>query len=244
MGARIVTIIGATLLVALCYLLTGVVSQSALLVAGLVFGLLPYGLWRLRESESSPMWELYAPAYVAAAGIISGAAARRLMPIGEEETLDPVYDFAALLIGLAAGGAVILLKRRKVVEKCHRCQKPLGKDRVHCPRSGGHWVCARCWIEEKFRCKYCDEFKSPLLAMESEEWWTERMGDALRAGNCHLCRRSAAERDLRKCGYCTGAMCIRCWDMENGRCAKCRRWVMPDLPEPLARFNAQFDDDF
>src|SRR5262249_25282585 len=135
----------------------------------------------------------------------------------------------------------ILLKRRRVVDQCHRCQRPLGRDRALCPRGGEHWVCAQCWLAERFRCKDCEEFRTPLLALNDEEWWTERLRNRLRAGSCYVCRRDASERDLRKCGHCTGAMCLRCWDLENGRCAKCS-WVMPGLPEALARFNAEFEE--
>ncbi len=248
MGVRIVITIGAMLLVAVCYLLLS--GTAVLPFAGVLLALLPYGLWRLREAEPSRIWELYVPASVAFAGIALVSTARwfiltSLAPPATPLQRSPsdllIQDVIALLLSLATSGVVILLKRRRVEDQCHRCQKPMGKDRAHCPRGGQHWVCARCWLAERFRCKDCEEFRTPLLTLENEEWWTARLGDRSRSGQCHLCRRSAIERDLRKCGRCTGAMCIRCWDMENGRCAKCA-WVMPGLPEPLARFNAEFED--
>jgi hypothetical protein len=68
--------------------------------------------------------------------------------------------------------------------------------------------------------------------MEEEEWWGERLGNRQPAGRCIRCRREAKERDLRKCGNCPRAMCVHCWDMENGRCVGCD-WVIPHLPKSL-----------
>lgn len=241
MGLRIVFIFGVTSLVAIASLLLGKSSLPMLLpLAGIVMTLLSYGLWQLREEISSQVWDQYAPAVIAFAGLGIGSLLRLLI-FEKSQTSISWEDIVAICLSLMTSGGVILLKRRRVMDKCHRCQNPLEKDRQLCPRGGEHWVCNRCWLADRVRCKDCESLKTPWLQLEDENWWLSRLGSRIRGGHCYSCRRNAVEYDLRQCGRCTVATCIRCWDLENGRCSKCG-WVMPDLPEPLERFHAQFTE--
>lgn len=248
MGIRIIlTSAGAALLIALCYLLSGLASTSFLPMAGIALALFSSWLWRLRGTESTKTIELYGPAFITLTGICIGGLGRWVIyqkSSNDSNRTLPILDyfsgdFIALLLGLLTSAAVIFINRRRVVDRCHRCQNPLGKNPALCPRGGKHLVCRQCWLPERFRCKDCEELRTPLLTLETNEWWTERLGEKIRNGQCFFCRRKAGERDLRGCGRCTGVMCLRCWDLENGRCVKCA-WIMPGLPEPIELFHAEF----
>lgn len=247
MGVRIFIPLGATLLGALAYLILGVFSPNFLPFGGVVLTLVSYGLWKLRGVEAPSEMDRYAPAYIAAAGIVIGALGRWAIEI-ELKTKDfgdptadltnRLTDLLALLLSLLTSVIIVLATRRRAGDRCHRCQRALGGRPHRCPRGGEHWVCNQCWLAEKMRCKDCDELRTPLLTLEDDGWWAGRLGDKQRTGNCFNCRRSAAERDLWRCGRCPGAMCNRCWDLENGRCAKCA-WIIPDLPQPLEEFEIE-----
>ena len=236
MRARIIILLGVTLLVAIASLLLGISGKSfpILPLAGVGLTLIAYGLWQLREDNSSQAWDQYAPGAAAFAGIAISSLLRSLYE--KSQAFFSGEDVVAIGLSLVTGGVVILLKRRRVMDRCHRCQEPLGKDRELCPRGGEHWVCTRCWLPERMRCKDCESFRTPLLLLEDENWWKERVGERVRSsGHCYVCHRNANEQDLRKCGQCTGITCLRCWDLENGKCAKCG-WVIAELPDSLERF--------
>lgn len=248
MSARIIISLGATLLAALLYLILGLLSPNFLPFAGVVLTLLSYGLWELRGVEASTNLDRFAPAYIAAAGLVIGALGRwgiesrsKTPELHEFEgdLANYLADLIPLLLSLMTSVIIVFVIGRSAGDRCHRCQRALGKGRRRCPRGGEHWVCNQCWLAEKVRCKDCEELRTPLLTLEDDGWWARRLGDKMRSGNCHNCRRSAAERDLWRCGRCTGAMCNRCWDLENGRCAKCA-WVIPDLPELLEQVEVEY----
>jgi hypothetical protein len=216
-------------------------NGGAILVCGALMGLLAYGLWGLRGTPSYSPLDLYLPLLAAGIGIASGGILSRYIRLsGDSPTArltnsglvdSGMIEVWAVVLGAAVGGAVIAWRLRNRSARCHICRRMLGSSRESCPRCGNS-VCLNCWNADSYRCASCERSRTPLLSIEDEEWWDERLGDRQPAGRCVRCRREAKERDLRKCGNCPRAMCIQCWDMENGRCIGCD-WVIPDLPEAL-----------
>ena len=204
-------------------------------------GLLAYGLWGLRGTPSYSSLDLYLPLLAAGIGIASGGILSRYIRLsgGSPQSglansglVDSgMIEVWAVVLGVAVGAAVVAWRLRNRATRCHICRKMLGSSREYCPRCGNS-VCLNCWNADSYRCASCDRSRTPLLSIEEEEWWDERLGKRQSAGRCVRCRREAKERDLRKCGNCPRAMCIQCWDMENGRCIGCN-WVIPDLPQAL-----------
>jgi len=204
-------------------------------------GLLSFGLWRLRGSPDDSLLDLFLPLGAAIIGIASGAMLSR-----EMQSLDPamsteeswVIELWAVFLGAVCGGALIVWRLRKRMARCQICRTLLahrtrrGRSHHVCPRCT-YAVCAGCWNADSYRCLACERSRTPLLSIEEEEWWVDRLGERQSVGRCIRCLHSTEERDLRKCGNCPRAMCIDCWDMENGRCIGCG-WVIPGLPESLA----------
>jgi hypothetical protein len=119
---------------------------------------------------------------------------------------------------------------------CFVCKSPLRDESPFtCPRCH-QTICElpTCWVARRFRCQLCDE-REVVLFPAAESWWAQRVGPRVREGTCSSCYGEAGEADLRSCGRCRWTMCRRCWDYHNGRCTHCD-WVMPELPDALARF--------
>ncbi len=242
MGARILLTIIAALVIGLVQFVVGLsMNGGAVLVCGALMGLLAYGLWGLRGIPSYSSLDLYLPLLAAGIGIASGAILSGNMRLSSDSSqagaADPGYvdsgmiEVWAVIIGLAVGGVVIALRLRDRAARCHICRRTLSAERQSCPRCL-HSVCLDCWNADSFRCAGCERSRTPLLSIEEEEWWDERLGARQPVGRCVRCRRGASERDLRKCGNCPRAMCVHCWDMENGRCIGCD-WMIPHLPQAL-----------
>jgi hypothetical protein len=247
MGSRIVLTIIAALIIGVIQFVVGLsMNGGAILVCGAMMGLLAYGLWGLRGTPSRLPVDLYLPLLAAGIGIASGAVLSREMRLSNGYPLVSPADSGpadsglievwSIALGVAIGGAVIALRLRSRASRCHICRRMLGSERRSCPRCG-YSVCFNCWNDDSFRCSGCERSGTPLLSIEEEEWWDERLGNRQPAGRCVRCRREAIERDLRKCGNCPRAMCVHCWDMENGRCIGCD-WVIPHLPRPLEIYHS------
>ena len=270
MESRLLITLGATFLVSICYLLAGIIANVSgspllMLMAGLLIGLLPHGLWKLSGKDVSAGWDLWLPGTAAFSGLaMGGAACLALLQSSNEAANNSIRAFGltGILLGTISSGAMMLRKRRKLSAQCPCCQQPLGKRMYFCPRgphANGHTVCAACWRPDHCRCKDCHWLRTPLLALQGAEWWEHETGKRARAGQCSACRSQAADRDLRPCKQCTRSMCVACWDIENGRCVKCS-WVIENLPDSLAACyesvktlsakqrclvrNAQVPDDF
>jgi hypothetical protein len=242
MGVRILLTIIVALVIGVIQFVVGLtMNGGAILVCGALMGLLAYGLWGLRGTPSYSSLDLYLPLLAAGIGIASGGILSRHIRLSKESPPSGLADsnlvdsgmieVLAVALGVAVGGAVVAWRLRNRSARCHVCRRMLGSSRQSCPRCGNS-VCLNCWNPDSYRCASCERSRTPLLSIEEEEWWSERLGDRQPAGRCVRCRREAKERDLRKCGKCPRAMCIQCWDMENGRCIGCN-WVIPDLPQSL-----------
>jgi hypothetical protein len=247
MGLRILLTIIAALVIGVIQFVVGLsMNGGAILVCGALMGLLAYGLWGLRGTTSYSSLDLYLPLIAAGIGIASGGMLSRYKQFsGAPPLVDPadsgliesgLIEVWAVALGVAVGGAVIARRLRNRAARCHICRRMLGSSRQSCPRCGNS-ACLNCWNADSFRCVRCERSRTPLLSIEEQEWWDKRLGNRQPAGRCIRCRREAKERDLRKCGNCPRAMCIHCWDMENGRCIGCD-WVIPDLPQPLRIYHA------
>lgn len=246
MGVRILLTIIVALVIGVIQFVVGLtMNGGAILVCGALMGLLAYGLWGLRGTKSYSSLDLYLPLIAAGIGIASGGILSRYKqfpgdhpPVGPADsglTDSVMIEVWAVALGVAVGGAVVVRRLRNRAPRCHICRR-MGGARQPCPRCGNS-TCPNCWNADSFRCVSCDRSRTPLLSIEEQEWWDKRLGNRQRAGRCIRCRREAKERDLRKCGNCPRAMCIHCWDMENGRCIGCD-WVIPDLPQPLEIYHA------
>ncbi|HKX32890.1 MAG TPA: hypothetical protein VJ302_34730 [Blastocatellia bacterium] len=213
-----------------------------ILVFGGLLGLLPYGLWKLRGDDSGSSRDWYWPAAAAVIGIAGGGLGGYLVRAADspaEGGLDSYwYNWLAVGLGAVVSGLLVYREHRGRAQRCDCCQQVLGHNPQPCPRND-HWVCAKCWRPELLRCIDCERLRTPLLALEEDEWWDERVGGRLSLGRCSRCNLTAEERDLRRCGGCTWPMCTDCWDQENGSCVRCS-WIIPDLPEPLAKSLAVF----
>ena len=247
MGVRILLTIIAALVIGVIQFVVGLsMNGGAILVCGALMGLLAYGLWGLRGTTSYSSLDLYLPLIAAGIGIASGGILSRYKQLpGDSPPVSPadsgltdsgMIEVWAVALGVAAGGAVVARRLRNRAARCHICRRTLGSSRQSCPRCGNS-SCLNCWNADSFRCASCERSRTPLLSIEEQEWWDKRLGDRQPAGRCIRCRREAKERDLRKCGNCPRAMCIHCWDMENGRCVGCD-WVIPGLPRPLEIYHA------
>lgn len=211
--------------------------RVSIIVTGAILGLAPYGLWRLLERSSQVGLNLYVFGAAAAMGIASGGALNWLRQTTEAAKTEAILAGGlALTLGALTCILMILLQQRHQLQSCNICRRPLGRDWHECPRCK-YAVCKRqpCWNPSGKRCSDCIRLERPLLALESDAWWTDRVGARLPRGRCSCCDAGAAKADLRECGNCTRAMCIRCWDLENGVCIKCN-WVIASLPEPLKLF--------
>ena len=242
MRSRILLTIISALVIGVIQFVVGLsMNGGAILACGALMGLLAYGLWGLRGAPSYSPLDLYLPLLAAGIGIASGGILSRYIRLSGDSPQSGLANSGlvdsgmievwAVVLGVAVGGAVIAWRLRNRSTRCHICRRMLGSSRESCPRCGTS-VCLNCWNADSYRCASCDRSRTPLLSIEEEEWWDERLGNRQPAGRCVRCRREAKERDLRKCGNCPRAMCIQCWDMENGRCIGCD-WVIPDLPQAL-----------
>jgi len=240
MGSRILLTIISAFVIGLIQFVVGLtINGGAILVCGALMGLFAYGLWALRGTPNPSSLDLYLPLSAAGIGIAAGGILSRnsrlsSQPVSPGDT--GMIEVWAVALGMVVGSVVIAWRLRNSAARCHICRRVLGSSQESCPRCGNS-VCPNCWNSDAFRCVGCDRSRTPLLSLEEAEWWDERLGDRQSIGRCVRCRREAKERDLRKCGNCPRAMCINCWDMENGRCIGCD-WVIPDLPQALEIYHS------
>jgi hypothetical protein len=218
--------------------LTG--SRAAILLTGIALGLAPYGLWIMLEASAYARMNLYLLGAAAAAGIALGGLghwALQTAEAGEREAAAISAISGGLAVSLGVLGSVVSITwlRGRGARACKICSRRLSREFHRCPRCA-HEVCSRekCWNANALRCADCERLQRPLLALEDEVWWTERLGARLPRGRCRRCDSEAVRADLRECVDCTRAMCVRCWDMENGECGNGNcQWLIPDLPEGL-----------
>lgn len=234
MGLQIVYTISAALLVAAIQFTLGLsVPAYVLAGGGLMQALLIYALWRLRDVDTHSWLEDCLPGVAAVTGILLGGLARPAQA-GAAFTWDAV---AALLAALMSA-LIIWRRHRRSSPACRICQKPLVNYQYwRCPACA-EAVCDRrsCWRADALRCADCHRLGRPLLTLEDEAWWQERLGARALRAQCQRCHQSSREVDVRNCGHCPSAMCLRCWDVENGLCrAPGCDWRIADLPELLER---------
>ncbi len=217
-------------------------NRSAILLTGLGLGLLPYGVWLMLESSAHARLNLYLLGAAAALGIVVGGIGHWALQT-TEATRKEAITLGGLAVALGALGSVgsIALLQRRYAKPCRICRRQLGRSFHQCPRCA-HEVCQRekCWIAAEIRCADCERLQRPLLALEDESWWGGRLKERLSRGRCSRCDADAVRTDLRECKDCTRAMCVRCWDQENGQCVNgdCQ-WTIPDLPELLERLTVR-----
>src|SRR5262245_30816242 len=241
MGLRILLTIIVALVIGVIQFVVGLSTNGgAILVCGALMGLLAYGLWGLRGTTSYSSLDLYLPLIAAGIGIASGGILSRYkqlpgnhLPVGPSDsgltdsgltdsglTDSGMIEVWAVVLGLAVGGAVVARRLRNRAARCHICRRMLGSSRQSCPRCGNA-TCLSCWNADSFRCASCERSRTPLLSIEEQEWWDERLGNRQPAGRCIRCRRESKERDLRKCGNCPRPMSIQSCDLANRRCIRC-----------------------
>lgn len=233
MKSRILYAAATLVLVAGIQFLAGLGGSPALvLAAGLLLCVLPHALWMLFEQERSTNLDTYLPAILGSVGVLLGGLVR-----WSAQSSDLIfYDLLAVTIGLIGSGIVITFRLRRQEDLCRLCGRPFQRGYQQCPRCE-EFVCGRtrCWSHDYHRCADCERIKRPLLLLEDQDWWAQRLGPQLRNGSCLKCQGDAKHHDLRKCGQCPWAMCTQCWDFENGRCFRCL-WIMPLLPEQLRAY--------
>ena len=233
MVSRIIYTIAAIILVSGIQFLAGGSGDSMLvIIAGALLCLIPYGLWMFIESQADSNLDLYLPGVAGITGISIGGLVRWIF--------QPSGAFGASLLAVALGalgcGAITILRLRQRAPQCQHCHRYLNDCYQLCPRCE-QAVCSLpdCWNSEYYRCSDCDWLSRPLLPLDDNEWWVHRIGQRIENGTCLRCRQDADVCDLRKCGGCPWAMCVHCWDLENGRCVRCN-WLIPRLPESLQAY--------
>jgi hypothetical protein len=242
MKTHILTTIIAILIIGVIQYVVGLTGNVGVILAcGGLMAFLSFGLWRLRGSTNDSFLDLFLPLCAAVIGITCGNLLSMEMQSPNSSTgiAEPwVIELWAVLLGVFCGVAIIAWRLRKHLARCQICRTHLlrrklrGSSHHICPRCA-YAVCTRCWNADSYRCLACERSRTPLLSIEEEEWWIDRLGERQSVGRCIRCRHSAEERDLRKCGNCPRTRCVDCWDMENGRCIGCD-WLIPGLPESLA----------
>jgi hypothetical protein len=230
MGLRIICAAAAVILVGTFHLLAGLSGNSIIiLMAGGLLCLLPYyGLWKLLDSEAYPDLNLYLPGVATVTGVTLATMARLLLGLSQPS----LVDLFAVLLAVVGSGIIIAIHLQGLRGRCELCRHPLTHTCHQCLRCD-RTICGRpsCWIGEYHRCADCEAYQVPLFQL-NEEGWSERLGPRVDSGRCLRCEKEARECDLRRCGRCPWPMCTQCWNLENGRCIRCR-WMMPDLPESL-----------
>ena len=229
MATRIISAIAAAMMVALGYILLGMIGSGVVSVlSGVLLCMLPYGLWTLLEAEHHPNLDLYLPGVAAVAGILLGASLHWIARPSE-----PVLaDILAILMGAVGSGFIIWFRLRQRLQRCPLCHSHLREYAQPCPRCDVV-VCGQpsCWNAYYARCSDCDWLGRPLFP-DDERWWLDRLGSRVAHGRCISCELVASECTMYKCGQCPWPMCTRCWDRENGRCVRCG-WIVGGLPQSL-----------
>ena len=232
MGIRIILAAAAAVLVGAFYLLAGLSGSSliAVMAAGLLCLLPYYGLWTFLESEAYPDVDLYLPGVATVIGVLLGGLLQWTFGLSRPG----LVDLLAVILAVVGSAAIIGLRLRGSRGYCELCRQPLTYTYDQCLRCD-RIICSRprCWVGEYRRCSDCEKFQVPLFRF-GEEGWFERLGPRIDSGRCLRCEKEARECDLRRCGRCPWPMCTRCWDLENGRCMRCR-WMMPGVSQFLAR---------
>jgi hypothetical protein len=230
LGLRIICAAAAAILVGTLHLLASLSGSSVtILIAGGLLCLLPYyGLWTFLDSEAYPDLDLYLPGVATIIGVTLATIARWIF--GWSQSI--LVDLFAVILAVVSSGTIIALHLQRHRERCELCRHPLTHTYYRCLRCD-RMICdrPRCWVGEYHRCSDCEKYQVPLFQL-NEEGWSERLGPRIESGRCLRCEKEARECDLRRCGRCPWPMCTQCWDLENGRCIRCR-WMMPDLSEFL-----------
>jgi len=238
MASRIVVVATAILLTAGLQILAGLSGSSLVVLGtGALLGLLPYGIWTFFESADEGNSDLVLPGIAAVTGVLLAGIMRLITQ--SSELL--VIDLLAVILAATGSGTIIILRLRQRAQACQICSHRSSRAFHSCPRCE-KTVChqSSCWISEDYRCSDCKRLRRPLLTINVEGWWLQRLGPKVSSGSCCRCGLSASRCDLRKCGRCPWSMCIQCWDFGNGRCARCS-WIMPDLPASLALYFRDFE---
>ena len=204
-------------------------SPIAILLAGALLGVFPYGLWFFFESEKEHCLDWLLPGVAGVTGVCLGSLPRLLS--GSAETL--AIDWLAIVAAAIGSGIVILFRLRRRSLGCALCGRRSSNTFQVCSRCGKS-ICVRasCWDAKYYRCYDCERLRRPLLLLNDDDWWVERVGAPNPNGACSRCGLDASQCILRRCGQCPWSMCEVCWDYENGCCSRCS-WIMPGLPESL-----------
>jgi hypothetical protein len=243
MGLRIIYAVGAAILIGALQFFVGLGGNAfAIIAAGVLLGLFPYGVWALLEAEEQLTLDLYLPGLAGGGGVLGGSVLRWLAK--SPDTMP--FDLLACLLCVAGGTMIAVGRARRGRYMCPlRCGRRVTSQNRWCPRCE-QIVCGRssCWNMERYCCAQCEWLQRPLFPLEDEGWWRQHFGERVSEGACQECRCSAAARPLYECGHCRWPMCTLCWDFENGRCVRSGcDWFLPDLPENLrAHLAAQVAD--
>lgn len=230
MASRIVVLAAAILLTAALQILAGSSASSLVVLAtAALMGLLPYGLWTFIESTNQDNSDLILPGIAGVTGVLLAGIVRLITQ--SPELL--VIDLLAVILAATGSGIIIALRLRQRAAACQICGYRSRRAYHSCPRCEKA-VChqSSCWISEDYRCSECKQLRRPLLTLNVESWWLQRLGPRDASGSCCRCGLGANRCDLRKCGQCPWSMCTQCWDFGNGCCFRCS-WIMPDLPASL-----------
>jgi hypothetical protein len=238
MASRIVVVATAILLTAGLQILAGLSGSSLVVLAtGALLGLLPYGIWTFIESTNQDNSDLVLPGIAAITGVLLAGIMRLITQ--SSELL--VIDLLAVILAATGSGTIIILRLRQRVEACQICGHRSSRAYHSCPRCEKA-VChqSSCWVSEDYRCSECMQLRRPLLTLNVESWWLQRLGPKVTSGSCCRCGLGANRCDLRKCGQCPWSMCTQCWDFGNGCCSRCS-WIMPDLPAALESYFGEIE---
>jgi len=206
--------------------LTG--SEIIVLLTAGILSFLPYCLRLLLEGEGKQT-NLILPALVVIAGLLFGAAINFMLGSSVSLTVDLV---GVVLVAIINGVFLIIDLRNRSL-KCSRCERSLERGYYVCPRCN-EYICSRsnCWKARDCQCSDCYRLRRPLLALNDDNWWQQRVGPRIMVGRCWRCGLDASNCDLRSCGDCPWPMCTQCWDFGNGLCPRCR-WMIGNLPHSL-----------
>lgn len=208
--------------------LTG--SDAVVLITAGILGFLPYGFRLLLEGQGkqSPL-NLILPALAVIVGLLSGLLINSVL--GSSISLE--VDLVGVLLVAIINGVIVAIILYNRSRRCRRCERHLERGYYVCPRCS-ELICSRssCWYAKDCQCSDCHRLRRPLLALNDENWWQQRVGPRIMVGRCWRCGLDAGNCDLRSCGECPWPMCTQCWDFNNGLCPRCR-WMIDNLPRSL-----------
>jgi len=217
-------------LFALLYMAITGIDPAAVVIWGVVSGVLCALFWRLLDPQNPfSRGSMAAPIVMAGSAASAGALVRHLFEFADAS----LWDLGGILLAAGASWGVQAFYRRGPTGTCLLCKSPLRPGAgFRCPRCREQ-VCEspNCWNAKHFRCTLCHEREVVLFPIR-DAWWAEQLGPRAAHGQCSICYKESHEADLRECGQCGWPMCRRCWDYHNGMCGHCG-WLIRGVPPEL-----------